>query len=313
MLGYITVRLLAAIPVLLIVGVLTFSLLHVAPGDPAAIIGGTDATPDDIEEIRKQLGLDKPFFVQLALFFKRLLQGDLGTSIFSGHSVGGLIAPRVVPSLSLAIYTLIIALVMGISLGVVAAWKQNTWIDRVVMIFAVLGFSIPAFWLGFNLIWVFALKLSWFPVLGYSPISDGFFQFLWHLTLPAIATAAFSAALIARMTRSSMLDVLREDYVRTARAKGLSERVVLIRHALKPASIPVVTVIGLVFATMITGLVVTESVFAIPGMGRMVVDAVVRRDFPIVQGVIMVLAGSYVFVNLVVDITYAYLDPRIRY
>lgn len=313
MLGYIAKRLLASIPVLLLVGIITFSLLHIAPGDPAAIIAGDDATPATLVEIREALGLDRPFLVQMGLWFKRLFQGDLGTSIFSGHSVASLMAPRVQPTLSLALLSLVLSVFLGVPLGVLAAWKHNTAIDRGVMVFAVLGFSIPVFWLGFNLIWLFAVNLSLFPVIGYVPISKGFLLFLYHLTLPAVTVGVVSAALIARMTRSSMLEVLREDYIRTARSKGLAERVVLVRHALRAASIPVVTVIGLVFAGLITGVVVTETVFNIPGLGRLVVDAVVRRDFPIVQGMIMVLAGIYVFVNLVVDITYAYLDPRIRY
>ena len=310
---YIVRRLLASVPVLFMVGVIAFVILHVAPGDPAAIIAGDLATPAEVEAIRRALGMDRPLLVQLGIWIGRLFQGDLGTSVFSGRSVTDLMAPRLEPTIALSVMALLISVSIGIPLGVVAAWKAHTVVDRGVMVFAVLGFSIPVFWLGLNLIWLFSVKLRLLPVLGYQPLAEGVIPFLRHLALPSVTLGITFAALIARMTRSSVLEVLREDYIRTARAKGLAERVVLVRHALKAASLPIVTVIGLVFAALITGVVVTETVFAIPGLGRLVVDAVVRRDFPIIQGMMIVLATAYVLVNLVVDIAYAYLDPRIRY
>jgi peptide/nickel transport system permease protein len=310
---YIVRRLLASVPVLFMVGVIAFVILHVAPGDPAAIIAGDLATPAEVEAIRRALGMDRPLLVQLGIWIGRLFQGDLGTSVFSGRSVTDLMAPRLEPTIALSVMALLISVSIGIPLGVVAAWKAHTVVDRGVMVFAVLGFSIPVFWLGLNLIWLFSVKIRLLPVLGYQPLAEGVIPFLRHLALPSVTLGITFAALIARMTRSSVLEVLREDYIRTARAKGLAERVVLVRHALKAASLPIVTVIGLVFAALITGVVVTETVFAIPGLGRLVVDAVVRRDFPIIQGMMIMLATAYVLVNLVVDIAYAYLDPRIRY
>ena len=310
---YILQRTLAAIPVVLLVGVIIFSLLHVAPGDPAAIIAGDDVRPEDVEEIRHALGLDRAFHIQFGIWVWNLLQGDLGTSIFSDRSIVTLMVPRLQPTLGLTALALTMSVLMGIPLGIIAAWKAHGPIDRAVMLFAVVGFAVPVFWLGFLLIWAFAVNWSLFPTIGYSPITDGILPFLRSLFLPALSIAIAQTALIARMTRSCMLEVLNEDYIRTARAKGLAERVVLVRHAFKAASIPVVTVIGLVFAGLITGVVVTEVVFSIPGIGRMIVDAVVRRDYPVVQGMLMLAAMAYVFVNLMVDVFYAYLDPRIKY
>ena len=284
-----------------------------APGDPAAIIAGDDVRPEDVEEIRHALGLDRAFHIQFGIWVWNLLQGDLGTSIFSDRSIVTLMVPRLQPTLGLTALALIMSVLMGIPLGIIAAWKAHGPIDRAVMLFAVVGFAVPVFWLGFLLIWAFAVNWSLFPTIGYSPITDGILPFLRSLFLPALSIAIAQTALIARMTRSCMLEVLNEDYIRTARAKGLAERVVLVRHAFKAASIPVVTVIGLVFAGLITGVVVTEVVFSIPGIGRMIVDAVVRRDYPVVQGMLMLAATAYVFVNLMVDVFYAYLDPRIKY
>ena len=311
--GYILRRGLASLPVIFLVGVITFSLLHLAPGDPAAILAGDEATPQDIEVLRHALGFDKPFMVQFGLWIKRLLTGDLGTSIFSGRSVVSLMAPRIEPTVSLSILTLLISILLGVPMGMAAAWKAGSTLDRVVMVFAVVGFSVPVFWLGFIFIWGFAVHWEIFPAVGFVPISDGLIPFLRSLTLPALANAFPTTALVARMTRSTMVEVLREDYIRTARAKGLAERVVYNRHALKNAAIPIITVIGLVFAALLTGAVIIETVFAIPGIGRMIVDAVSRRDYPIVQAMLMMVSVSYVLVNLLVDITYAYLDPRIRY
>ena len=311
--GYILRRGLASLPVIFLVGVITFSLLHLAPGDPAAILAGDEATPQDIEVLRHALGFDKPFMVQFGLWIKRRLTGDLGTSIFSGRSVVSLMAPRIEPTVSLSILTLLISILLGVPMGMAAAWKAGSTLDRVVMVFAVVGFSVPVFWLGFIFIWGFAVHWEIFPAVGFVPISDGLIPFLRSLTLPALANAFPTTALVARMTRSTMVEVLREDDIRTARAKGLAERVVYNRHAFKNAAIPIITVIGLVFAALLTGAVIIETVFAIPGIGRMIVDAVSRRGYPIVQAMLMMVSVSYVLVNLLVDITYAYLDPRIRY
>ena len=311
--GYIIRRLFASIPVILLVGVITFSILHIAPGDPAVLMAGEEATPEDVEKMRKALGFDKPFYVQFGVWVGNLLRGDLGTSIFSKHTITSLMAPRLQPTLSLGMLAIVLSILFGIPMGVIAAWKVGSLTDRGVMVFAVLGFSVPVFWLGFIFIWVFAVNYRIFPAVGFVPISEGVFPYLKSLTLPALANAIPFSALVARMTRSTMVEVLQEDYIRTARAKGLAEFGVIGRHALRNASIPIVTVIGLVFAALVSGAVVTETVFAIPGLGRLLVDGVVRRDYPIVQAMLMVTAVSYVFVNLVIDIFYAYLDPRIRY
>jgi peptide/nickel transport system permease protein len=304
---------LASIPVIILVGIVTFSLLHITPGDPAVLMAGDTATPEDVAKMREAMGFDKPIYVQFAKWAGGMLKGDLGSSIFSKHSITSLMAPRLQPTLGLASMAIILTILLGVPMGVLAAWKAGTAPDRLVMLFAVLGFSVPVFWLGFLFIWGFAVSIRIFPATGFVPISDGLIPFLRSLTLPAFANAIPFSALVARMTRSTMIEVLREDYIRTARAKGLSEMVVHIRHAMRPASIPIVTVIGLLFAALVGGAVVTETVFAIPGLGRLVVDAVVRRDYPIVQAMLMVVATSYVMINLMVDILYAYLDPRIRY
>jgi peptide/nickel transport system permease protein len=311
--NYILRRLLASIPVVILVGVMTFSILHIAPGDPAVLMAGEEATPADVEAMRVALGFDKPFIVQFGKWSGRLLQGDLGTSIFSQHTIVSLMKPRIEPTLSLAIIAISLSIIIGVPMGVLAAWNQGSFVDRGVMVFAVLGFSIPVFWLGFLFIWAFAVKIHLFPAVGFVSITDGVFPFLRSLTLPALANAIPFSALVARMTRSTMVEVMQEDYIRTARAKGLTEAVVNVRHGLRNAAIPIVTVVGLVFAGLVGGAVVTETVFAIPGLGRLLVDGVVRRDYPIVQAMLMVIAVSYVFVNLAVDITYAFLDPRIRY
>lgn len=295
------------------VALFTFGLLHIIPGDPAAVIAGDYATPEDVERIREKLGLNRPLPVQLGIWVGHVLRGDLGESIFTGHSVAGMIRGRIEPTLALMLLTEVFAISVGVSLGMLAAWKANTWVDRTVMVFVVLGLAVPVFWLGFMLIWVFAIRLPWLPVAEYRPISDGFIPFIRHLILPALALGTVYIALIARMTRASVLEILREDYIRTAKAKGLGERVVLLRHALKNASLPIITIIGLGLAALISGAVVTESVFAIPGLGRLIVDSILHRDYPIIQGLILLTAAVYVFVNLAVDIIYAYLDPRIRY
>lgn len=310
---YILRRLLASVPVIFMVGVITFSILHIAPGDPAVLMAGEEATPEDVEKMRKALGFDRPFYVQFGVWIGNLLRGDLGTSIFSKHSIASLMAPRLQPTLSLGLIAIVLSGLIGVPMGIIAATYAGRFIDRACMIFAVLGFSVPVFWLGFIFIWVFAVEIRIFPAVGFVPISEGILPFLRSLTLPALANAIPFSALVARMTRSTMIEVLQEDYIRTARAKGLAGFVVTMRHALRNASIPIVTVIGLVFAALVSGAVVTETVFAIPGLGRLLVDGVVRRDYPIVQAMLMVTAVAYVFVNLVIDVFYAYLDPRIRY
>jgi peptide/nickel transport system permease protein len=306
-------RLLATIPVMGVVAIAVFALLHATPGDPAVIIAGDYATGEDIARIRAKLGLDQPFLTQVGLWVGRIVRGDLGTSIFSGLPVTTLIGQRVGTTAWLTLFAMLISVGIGVPLGVLAAWRKGAWIDRLVMIFAVSGFSIPTFWLGFILVYVFAITVGWLPVQGYIPITAGFWPFLSHLILPALTLSAVYMALIARMTRASMLGVLGEDYIRTAFAKGVAPRGVLIRHALKNASLPVVTIIGIGFALLIGGAVVTESVFALPGLGRLTVDAIIRRDYPVIQGVILIVSGVYVLINLVVDVLYVVLDPRIRY
>ena len=306
-------RLLAMIPVLVVVAIVTFSLIHITPGDPVSLMAGDLATPEQKEAIRKDMGLDRPIYQQLVIYFADLLRGDLGESIFNKFKVTTLISQRLEPTLFIAVFSQLVSIIIAIPLGILAAWKANTWIDRVVMVIAVLGLAIPSFWLGANLIWVFAVKLHWFPAFGYIPISEGVVPWIKSITLPSISVGFISAALIARMTRASMLEVLREDYVRTARAKGLGEQAVLLGHAFKNASIPVVTIIGIGIAGLVSGLVVTEAVFGIPGVGRLIVDAVNRRDYPVIQGVILMFTVAYVLINLFVDLIYGYLDPRIRY
>lgn len=313
MLAEILRRLGATVPVMGVVAIAVFALLHVTPGDPAVIIAGDYATTDDIARIRTRLGLDRPFHVQAGIWLGRVVRGDLGTSIFSGLPVSTLIGQRAATTAWLTLLAMLISVGVGVPVGVVAAWRRGSWIDRAVMVFAVSGFSMPTFWLGFILVYVFAISAGWLPVQGYQPVASGLWPFLSHLILPAVTLSVVYMALIARMTRASMLGVLEEDYIRTAFAKGLAPRGVLVRHALKNASLPVVTIIGIGFALLIGGAVVTESVFALPGLGRLTVDAIVRRDYPVIQGVLLVVSGVYVLINLAVDVLYVVLDPRIRY
>jgi peptide/nickel transport system permease protein len=300
-------RLLATIPVMGVVAIAVFALLHVTPGDPAVIIAGDYATADDIARVRTKLGLDKPFLTQVGIWLGGIARGDLGASIYSGLPVTTLIKQRAEATISLTLLAMVISILIGVPVGVLAAWRRGSWIDRSVMIFAVSGFSMPTFWLGFVLVYVFAISAHWLPVQGFQSIERGLWPFLRHLILPAITLSLVYMALIARMTRASMLGVLSEDYVRTA------PRRVLLRHALKNASLPVVTIIGIGFALLIGGAVVTESVFALPGLGRLTVDAIVRRDYPVIQGVILIVSGVYVAINLLVDVLYVVLDPRIKY
>ena len=313
MFAYIVRRILATIPVMAVVALFVFSLLHLSPGDPAVIIAGDTATLDDIARIRQKLGLDQPLYVQFVTWVWGLLHGDLGISIFTNLPVSKLIAQRVEPTLTLMISTLIVSVLAAIPMGVVAAWKAGTAIDRMVMVFAVLGFSVPVFVLAYLLIYVFAITTDLLPVQGFVTIAGGVRPFLSHLVMPTLALGMVFAALIARMTRASMLDVLAQDYIRTAQAKGLANGKVLIGHALKNAAVPIVTIIGIQVAALISGVVVTETVFAIPGLGRLTVDAILRRDYPIIQGIILVFSAAYVVINLLVDLSYTLLDPRIRY
>jgi peptide/nickel transport system permease protein len=313
MLGYIIRRLLATIPVIGMVALFVFSLLYLTPGDPAAVIAGDIATVEDIERIRQKLGLDQPFLTRFWLWASAVLQGDLGISIFTNLPVTQLIGQRVGPTLSLALCTLIVAVAIAVPMGVIGAWKAGRLIDRLVMLFSVAGFSMPVFVLAYVLIYLFAIDLDWLPVQGYTPLRDGFWPWLRHLILPSIALGTIYIALIARITRAAMLEVLAQDYVRTAHAKGLAPSAVLLGHALKNAAVPIVTIIGIGIALLISGVVVTESVFAIPGIGRLTVDAILRRDYPIIQGVILLFSTIYVLVNLAVDLSYRFFDPRIRY
>ena len=313
MASYVLRRILITIPVMAIVALFVFSLLYIAPGDPAAVIAGDQASPADVERIRQSLGLVRPFLVQFGSWLWRILHFDLGTSIFTNLPVTAMIAQRIEPTLSLMMLTLVLTLVIAIPLGVVAAWKAGSWIDRVIMAFAVSAFSLPVFVVGYVLAYVFALELEWLPVQGYTPIAQGFWPWLQNLILPAVALGCVYIALIARVTRASMLEVLQQDYIRTARAKGLGQRGILFVHALKNAAVPIVTVIGIGVALLIGGAVVTESVFAIPGLGRLTVDAILRRDYPVIQGVVLMFSFLYTLVNLMVDVTYTMLDPRIRY
>lgn len=313
MTAYIVRRLLLTLPVMGLVALFVFLLLHLAPGDPAAIMAGDNATPDAIAEIRGKLGLDEPLWKQFLVWFANLATGDLGRSMFWGDPVITLIGQRAAPTVSLAATTIVFAVIVALTLGVTAAANAGGPIDRFVMGFAVMGFSVPVFVVGYLLIFFFAIELRWLPVQGYTPFSEGVWPWLRNLVLPTFALGMAYVALIARITRTTMLEVLAEDYIRTGKAKGVARRSLLLRHALKNAAVPIVTVIGIGVALLIGGVVITETVFNIPGIGRLVVDAIARRDYPIIQGVIMVFSGIYVLVNLVVDLSYTLFDPRIRY
>ena len=313
MLAFIVRRLASTVLVMGLVGVFIFLLLHLSPGDPAAIIAGDNATPQQIEAIRTGLGLNDPLLLQFLRWAARVLGGDLGISIFSNVPVSTLIGQRIWPTLSLALTTIVLAVTLAIAAGVLAAWKAGGWIDRLVMMLSVLSFSMPVFVVGYLLIYLFAVELRWLPVQGYAALTEGPWPWLRHLILPSIALGLAYVALIARITRTSMLDVLAEDYMRTARAKGVATGPMLLKHALKNAGVPIITIIGIGIALLIGGVVVTETVFNIPGIGRLVVDAIAKRDYPIIQGVILLFSGVYVIVNLLVDLSYTLLDPRIRY
>jgi peptide/nickel transport system permease protein len=310
---YIVSRVVAAVPVMLLVSSSVFLLLFLTPGDPVATILGGEASPERVQELRTRLGLDQPVPLQLAQWYGRLLHGDLGTSLFLNQPVTEAIAQRAEPTLLLTLCSTALAIAVGIPIGLLAASRQGTWADIGAMLIGLAGVSMPTFWVGLNLIFVFAVLLNWLPVAGYASLSGGPSDTLRYLALPAVTLAFPQAALLARMTRSVMLDTLKEDYVRTARSKGLREQRVLLMHALRNALIPLATVLGLIVAVLLGGAVVTEQVFNIPGVGRLLVQAVTRRDYPLVQGVVLVIATVYVVVNLLVDLMYGFLDPRVRY
>ncbi len=313
MLAFLIRRLAATVPVLLVVAVIVFLILRLTPGDPAAIIAGDNASPEQMAAIRTTLGLDRPLIVQFGSWLTDIVRGRLGESFYFKMTVNQLIGQRLGPTFALATLTIVIAVCVAVPLGVLAAWRHGGWLDRALMGFSVLGFSIPVFVLGYILIYIFSVKLGWFPVQGYVEIKNGFGRFLHHLILPACTLSVIYIALIARVTRAAVSETMTEDYIRTARAKGLPELRVLLRHALANAAIPIVTVIGIGIALLIGGVVVTESVYAIPGLGRLTVDAVLARDFPTVQGVILFFSVAYVLINLLVDLSYLLFDPRIRY
>ena len=313
MLGYIVRRMLATLPVMGMVALFVFILVRLAPGDPAAIIAGDYATPEAVQKIRGALGLDQPLHVQFGIYVRNLLRGELGRSLHSGLPVRQLIAQRVEVTASLALFTLTFAISVAIPLGILAAWKAGSLIDRAVMVLAVGGFSMPVFWLGFLLIYGFSVRLDLFPVQGYVSFRQGLLPYVWHLALPALTLGLVYMALLTRITRASVLEVLQSDYIRTASAKGVGRVRVLCAHALKNAAVPIVTTIGTGFAMLIGGVVITESVFALPGLGRLTVDAVLQRDYSIIQGVTLIFSFVYALVNLAVDLSYTLFDPRIRY
>lgn len=313
MFAYAVRRITATIPVLFVVTVLIFLLLHLGPSDPAAVIAGDFAQPEHIAKIRTELGLDQPLYVQFGAWLWQLLHGNLGTSIFNDRKVADLILQRVEPTIALAVSTITFAVSVGVPLGVIAAWKAGSAIDRIVMVVAVLGFSLPVFVLGYILVYGLALGLKLLPVEGYTSYSTGIWPFLRSLVLPTLSLGMIYVALIARMTRASVIEVLNQDYIRTARAKGLATAPILLIHALKNAAIPIVTTIGLGVAHLISGVVVTETVFALPGIGRLTVDAIVRKDYPVIQGVLLAFTIVYVLINLLIDLSYSLFDPRIRY
>lgn len=313
MLAYTVRRLVLTVPVMLVVSTSVFLLLYLTPGDPVGVILGPEATEQQKAELRARLGLDQPAHVQLANWYLRLLRGDLGTSIFLNKPVVQAFLERVEPTLMLTLLAMAFAVGIGLPAGIIAAKLRGSWFDLAAMLVAIAGVSMPTFWVGLNLIFIFGVTLNWLPVAGYQPLSAGLWENIRYLLMPAFTLGFAQSALLARITRSMMLEVLAQDYIRTARAKGLSEAAVVLSHALRNAMIPVITVIGLSFAILLGGAVITEQVFNIPGVGRLLVQAVSRRDYPLVQGIVLIIAAVYVIVNLVVDLVYAYLDPRIRH
>lgn len=317
MLRFLLQRLAAVLPVLLVVSVVVFLILRLSPGDPAAVIAGNSATTQEVEMVREQLGLNRPLVVQYGIWLAKVVQGDLGFSFYLTKPVTALIAQRIEPTLALALGTIVLAVLVAIPLGTLAAWRMGGWLDRVLSGFSVLGFSVPVFVIGYLLIYLFSIQLGWLPVQGYKrlfgPDSQGPLVWARHLVLPWITLGMIYIALIARVTRASVSEALTEDYIRTARAKGIAERAVLMRHALANAAVPIATVVGIGVALLIGGVVVTETVYSIPGLGSLTVEAVLNRDFPVIQGVVLFFSVLYVLVNLAVDVSYLFLDPRIRY
>ncbi|MBA8907725.1 ABC transporter permease [Aminobacter ciceronei] len=313
MIRYILQRIAGMIVVMFIVVTIVFVIVRVTPGDPAAVMLGPDATPQDIAELRTRLGLDKSIFVQYFLYVAQLLKGDLGNSIFLNMPVSAALMERAEPTFFLTVFSLSIACVIALPIGIYAAYRRGSFIDQASTLLAMLAASIPSFWLGLILMQVFAVRQQWFPVSGYGGPDAAFLDRMYHLTLPAVALGLVSSALILRFTRASMLDVLGDDYIRTARAKGVVERRVVLKHALKNALIPILTVVGLTAAVLISGAVVTETVFGLPGVGNLVVSAVLRRDYPVIQGALLVIAGLYVLINFAIDMLYLLVDPRVRY
>jgi peptide/nickel transport system permease protein len=310
---YLLRRVLAVIPVMIIVATLAFVLIHLAPGDPASVIAGPYATPDDVAKLRSQLGLDEPLPMQLLHWYGRLLTGNLGDSIFLRRPVTEAVLERIEPTLLLTIWGTLISVLLGVPAGIVSARYHNSAVDQSLMGLALLGLSIPNFLLGLLMILVFGVWLGWLPVAGYVPLDEGLWRNTRSLLMPSVSLGLVQSALIARITRSSMLDVLREQYIVSGRAKGLDERTVVYKHALKNAIIPTLTVIGITFALLVGGAVVIETVFNIPGLGRLIISAVLRRDYPVIQGVVLLIAVSYTVINLLVDLAYLVIDPRIRY
>jgi len=313
MTGIIVSRLLSALPILVIVSLITFAMIHLIPGDPAAAIAGLSATPEQIANIRHDLGLDEPLLTQLLRWYANLLHGDLGRSLLLGQPVVEATMFRLPVTIALSLYALVITLVIGLVTGVLAALRQNTWVDQAAMMFAMIGISLPNFYLGLLMIILFAVDLGWLPSGGYVALSDDPLGWLATSTMPAISLALLLAGLLARITRSTMLEVLRQDYIRTARAKGLPRRLVVVKHALSNALIPIVTVIGIIVSLLISGAVVTETLFSIPGIGQLLTQAVLNRDYPMVQGGLLIVTALLVLVNIGVDVIYAFLDPRVRY
>lgn len=310
---YIAKRVLATLPVMLLVALFVFSLLYLAPGDPAAIIAGDQASPEAINRIREALGLDRPFVVRFLEWIGRFLSGDLGMSIFSQQPISTLILQRLQPTLSLMAMTMVLSLLIAIPLGILAAWKKGTIIDRGVMLFSVFGFSVPVFVVGFLATYIFSLQLKWLPVQGYAPLSQGFGPFVRSLILPSLTLGCVYMGIIARITRATMIEVLSQDYIRTAKAKGLATFPILFSHGLRNAAVPITTTVGMGVAFLIGGSVVVETVFSIPGLGRLTAEAILKRDYPIIQSMVLLFSVAYVMVNLIVDILYTIFDPRIRY
>lgn len=312
MLRFLLGRLLTAVPILFIVSLVTFLIMWLVPGDVTAEIGGTDATPEELQEIRERLGLDRPLYVRALAWYGNLLQGDLGHSYLLNRSVVDAVMERLPVTLSLAALALVLAIVMGVLLGILAAVRHRTWLDQAAMVAALIGLSIPDFWFGIVLIILFGVYLGWLPTGGFVPIATDFFGWAQSMALPAFTLAVTQMGVIARMTRSSMLDVLDQDYIRTARAKGLRSRAVIFKHALVNAMVPIITVVGVITGVLLSGAVVIETVFSLPGVGRLIIGAIQRRDFPIIQGGLLVTAAVFVFVNILVDVLYAWFDPRVR-